>query len=787
MQAIDRKLVRDLWNIKGQVIAITAVIACGVAMFVMSLSTLASLQQTRDAYYDRYRFAHVFASLKRAPDTLVARLRSIPGVAQLQTRIVQDVTLDVQGMEEPAVGRLLSVPDRRAPQLNDLFLREGRYLQPGRAGEVLVSESFALAHGLGYGDTLHAVINGKKQRLRIVGIALSPEYVLQMAPGSLLPDDRRFGIFWMGETDLEAAFDMDGAFNNLTLRLMRGASEPEVIARLDALLAPYGSVGAHGRMDQLSHRYLSEEINQLRSMGLIAPSIFLSVAAFLLNVVLSRIVRSQREEIAALKAFGYTRWAIGVHYFKLVLLIALIGDGFGIVIGAWLGRGLTEMYTLFYKFPVFGYQLPPHVICLAIGISFAAAALGTWASVRSAVRLAPAEAMRPEPPASYRPTLVERLGIGGWFSPAARMILRNLQRQPFKAAMSSVGIALAVAVLIMGSFTKDSLDYLMDVQFFVAQRQDLSVYLVQPTTRDALHEMLHLPGVLHGETFRSVPTRMRFEHRHRRVGLSSVDRSNRLYRLLDEQQNEVRPASGGILLSQKLAELLGAELHDVVTVEVLEGQRPTRSIPVTGIVKEMSGANAYMDTEALRVLLREDRLISGAHLQVDTSQLEQLYRTLKATPQVASVSVKIAAVRSFNETISENLLRFQMFNVTFASIIAFGVVYNSARISLAERSRELATLRVIGFTRAEISLILLGELGLVTVAAIPLGMAIGYLFAWWASHGLDNELFQIPMVINRSTYAFATLVVLIASTVSGLSVRSQLDRLDLVAVLKTKE
>lgn len=784
---LDRKMLRDLWNMWGQAIAITAVIACGVATFVMSLSTVISLEGTRATYYDRYRFAHVFAHLKRAPETLGARLREVPDVAQVQTRIVMDVTLDVEGLDEPAVGRLISVPDRQTPGLNDIYLRRGRYVDPERSGEVLVGETFAIAHELELGDRISAIINGRKQWLTVVGVALSPEYILQFKPGELLPDAKRFGVFWMGETQLASAFDMDGAFNDVTLSIMRGAITDEVIRQVDELTEPYGGTGAYDREDQNSHRYLSDEIRQLKGMASIAPTIFLSVAAFLLNVVLSRLVKTQREQIAALKAFGYSKWEVGFHYLKLILVVVVIGTFLGTLMGAWFGRNLTSLYTQFYKFPLFEYTLPWSVVVAAATISFLSAVVGVQASVRTAVSLPPAEAMRPEPPASYRPTLMERTGLGVLLSPAGRMVMRNLERRPLKAAMSTLGIAMAVAVLILGSFTLDALNYLIDFQFRVAQRQDVMVTFIEPIVGGVKREIQKLPGVMQADFFRSVPTRLRHGHHDRRVAVMGMDGQSDMFRLIDEDKRQVELPDDGLMLNTKLAELLDARLGEEVTIEVLEGQRGKYRVPVTAMVTELGGLNAYMHASALHRLLQEGPHVSGAFLKVEADKSDQLYRQLKETPRVAGVSVKSAAVESFNDTIANNLGKIRSFNVFFATIIAVGVVYNSARISLSERSRELATLRVIGFSKAEVSTILLGELGVLTIAAIPLGMVIGYFLAWWVSLGLDTEIYRIPLVVNPATYAMAACVVIVAAVGSGLIVRRSLGDLDLVAVLKTRE
>jgi putative ABC transport system permease protein len=787
MRALDRKLVRDLWQMKGQALAIGLVIACGIATFVMSLSTLTSLRRTQEVYYERYRFAHVFAHLKRAPQALAGRIAEIPGVTQVQTRTVEHVTLDVPGLAEPAVGRLISTPERPSPGLNDRYLRAGRHLER-RPGEVLVSEGFARAHGLGPGASVWAVLNGRRQRLRVVGVALSPEYIYQIREGDLLPDERRFGVFWMDEAELAAAFDMQGAFNDVCLALAPGAVEAEVIARLDRLLERYGGLGAYGRADQPSHQFIANELKELRGMALVVPTIFLAVAAFLLHVVVARLVGTQREQIAALKAFGYTRVEVGCHYLKLVLLIVLAGAALGTLVGARLGRAVTELYTQFFHFPVFTFHLDGGVVALALLVSGLSAVAATLGAVSRAARLPPAQALRPEPPGSYRPALLERAGLGKLLAPAARMLLRHLERQPVRTLLSVQGIALAVAVLILGHFMVDALDYVLESQFAVAQRHDVSVAFVEPASARALAEVAHLSGVRCCEPYRSLPVRLRYGHTSRRLGVLGVRPQGRLYRVMDIRRRRIPLPPRGLVLSAKLAEVLGVKVGDRVTVEVLEGRRPVRRVPVAGLVADFSGLAAYLDLEAANRLMEEGDLASGAFVAADARQLDALYGRLKNMPRVASVTIKGAALESFRRTVAENLLRMRLFNVLFASVIAFGVVYNSARIALAERSRELATLRVLGYTRAEVSLILLGELAVLTLAAIPLGLLLGYaLAALVIDLAYDTELFRIPLVVGRSTYGFAATVTLAAALVSGLVVRRRLDRLDLVAVLKSKE
>ena len=788
MQALNRKLFRDLWRIKGQGLAISMVIGVGVLTYIMYLSTFDSLQATREAYYERQRFADVFASLKRAPLLLGDRIRSIPGVSQAETRVVVDVTLDVEGMEEPATGRLISIPEIRREILNDIVLSHGRYLDPGRPDEVIASEGFAQAHGLRPGDSIKAIINGRRRQLDIVGVGLSPEFVYVIRAGELIPDDARFGVFWMGRQALAAAFDMEGGFNDVALSLMPGARAESVIEDLDTLLRPYGGWGAIPQSLQLSNWSVENELKGLEAVGRVVPVIFLGVAAFLLHVVLRRIVTVQREQIATLKALGYPNRHIGLHYTYWALAISVGGALVGTVAGAWLGRQMLGMYNQYFRFPNVAYHLESEVVAGAIAIAIAAGIFGAMSAVRDAVRLQPAEAMRPKPPSTYRKSLAERIGLQRILSQPARIVLRNIERQPVRALISVGGIACSLAILIGGVFGLDSMDVMMDIQFELAQRQDLQVTFAEPVSPSGVHALNRLPGVMTAEPVRSAPVRFRSEQRARQLAITGLPSMTELYRVMDVMDLEQMPLPPeGIVLSASLAKVLDVVPGSPVTVEVLVGRRPIRETVVAAIVHEYMGLSAYMEIDAMRRLLGEGGSLSGGYLKVDTERLPELFQAIKETPAIAGSTLRRAALDSFNDTFAENIGIMIFFNVLFASIIAFGVVYNAARVSLAERSRELASLRVMGFTRAEISSILLGELGVLTLLALPLGMLLGYGLSLMMVSAFETELYSIPFSANPRTYAWCSLAILIATAVSGLLVRRKLDHLDLLEVLKAKE
>jgi putative ABC transport system permease protein len=787
MKAIDHKLLRDLAHMRAQVFAIILVVACGVASFVALRNIYKSLPLTQQVYYRDYRFADVFVQVKRAPEWLAERIRLIPGVGAVQTRVVAAVTLDLPGLEEPASGQLISIPENRAQMLNDLYLRRGRYIEPERRDEVIISQAFAEANHLNPGDTLSAVINGRWTPLRIVGVAMSPEFVYEIRPGDLFPDSRHFGVIWMGRKALGTAFNMEGAFNNISLQLSPDGNEREVISRLDALLEAWGCLGAYGRTDQASNHFVTNEIAELKVTSTVIPAIFLGVTAFLIHLVLSRLISTQREQLAMLKAFGYGNLVIGAHYLKLALIAVSGGILMGILVGWGFGYYMTSVYAEFFRFPVLRYEADPAVMGAAVLITLMAAAVGAIRAVRKAVALPPAEAMRPEAPARFRRGLIERLRLQRLLPPQARIIVRNIERNSWKAFLMTSAISVSVSLVVVGFYFYDAVDQILDLQFNNVMREDANVVFNEPRPASTRFELRSLPGVLYVEPYRTVPVRLRFEHHVRRLALLGVEDNTNLFRIVDRNYNVIHLPPDGLVLTTTLAERLGVKPGDVITVEVLEGARLTRQVRVAGFVDEVMGLSAYMDLRSLNRLMREGQTISGVRLAVDANELPALYSELKRTPAVSGVMIPSTALANFNETLARTMWMTTGIIVLFASVIALGVVYNGARIALSERGRELASLRVLGFTKGEIAAMLLGEQAILMLVAIPAGCVIGYLLCFVITKAVDNEMMRLPLLITGRTPALAFLVTAGASLLSGLLVQWRLRRLNLVEVLKTRE
>ncbi|MBT8417400.1 MAG: FtsX-like permease family protein [Silicimonas sp.] len=784
---LDHKLLRDLWRMKGQAIAIGVVIAVGVGMLVMMQGLVTSLNETRAAYYERYRLAEIFAPVTRAPDRLAIRLAAIDGVSAVEPRVVGAALIDVADFDLPVQAQAVSLPDLRAPRLNDVFLTDGRMIDSDHADEILLLEAFANAHDIRPGDRISATMNGARRSFRIVGLAQAPEFLYTTAPGELIPDDARFGVIWMSRSALAAAYDMEGAFNEALLSLSRGANEAAVLDAVDRILDPYGGTGAYPLADQASNQLVSEEIGGLEAAAVGVPPIFLAVAAFLLYIVINRMVQSEREEIGLMKAFGYTNREVGAHYFKLVLAIAIGGALAGCLMGIAGGRALIQVYIAYFKFPFLVFQLDPASCVTGVSVSILSASAGGLFVLRSVFALTPAAAMRaPAPPDYSRTGSVGRILSRGLDQPS-RMVLRRITRQPARMAGAMIGIACGMALSVSMITIYAGFDRTIDLTFNVVDRSDVTVTFTHAASEATIFELGRMEGVTFVEPVRHVPAVLRNGLATHRGVVSGLPREARLSRALDTDLAEISLEGGGIVLAKALATKVNIQPGDTLTVEVREGRQPVLQIPVTAVAESLLGSPSYMDLAALNRALREPNRVSGAYLTIDEAFATEIYTALQDMPTVAGVSLKAQAEIAFQTLMNTGAgaIRYVMGGIAF--VITFGIVYNAARIAYAERSRDLASLRVIGFTRGEAAFVLLGELAIVTLVALPIGSLLGYYLSFGIAAGFSSELYQIPAIFDPASYGFAAMVVIGAAVASGWLVKRDIDRTDLVSALKTRE
>lgn len=799
MAALNRKLARDLAHQRWQALSIALVVASGVAAYVCIRGAYDSLQGARDHYYARTRFADVWVTLARAPARVADELERIEGVAVVYPRIARAALMPLPDSPEPVAARVVSLPEHGAPPLCDLHLTEGRLPDPGRADEAALLDVFAQHRGIRLGDRVPLVLDGARRDVRVVALASSAEYVVASQEG-IVPGEDRFAVVWMREPVLAAAFDLEQSFDEVLLGLdlehsdrdvaafgVEGVHERAILHAVDAVLEPYGGRGAIPRRRQLSHYALAGELEQLSGMATTVPALFLFVAAFLLNVSLSRMIELQRPEIAVLKSLGYTAWEIGSHYLAFALLIAGVGGALGIAGGVWMGNGIIDLYLEFFRLPGEAFELTLRLVVVGLAVSFGSAVAGGIVAVRRITALAPADAMRPPTPASYRRSAISS---GPWMrllEMAGTIVLREAERSPVRVLLSAVGIAFAVGIMVVGRFQGDVITPLIEEVFEHGMREDLSVELIRPAPRQALGELAHLPGVLRVEGMRRVIARVSREGRHRDVPMLAAGDDTIMRLVVEEHGTVVETPEEGVVLTRKLAEVLGVAVGGEVDLEIQDGQRPRARLRVVGLADEMFGLWAHVSATTMSRILHEEPSFDVALLRIDDARLPELRAALSRYPGVAQIVRRRSIIESFHRQTGRSIEVMTAFMTFFAAVIAIGVVYNNMRVTLSMRARDLATMRVLGFSRREVGSVLFGEMILHLLVGVPVGLALGRWFAELMMGTIDPERYRWPLVIAPSTYAYAALTVIVSSLLCWLFVRRRLDQLDLVAVLKTRE
>jgi putative ABC transport system permease protein len=785
VRSLHRKLLRDLWRMRYQVVTIAILVGCGIAAFISTVAAASSMGASRDAFYADARLADIFCRLKRAPRSVLDQLRDLSGVATVDGRVVDDFRIEMDGTNEPIGARFVSIAAPQADHLNQVRLRAGRQIEAANPSEVLVGAAFAEAWGLSPGAELTAVVNEHKARLRVVGVAVSPEFAFTAGPRTGLPDPRHFGVVWMDEDALAKATGFVGAFNDVSLRLVAGADAEETIRRVDWVLDAYGGLGAISRSNQPSAKLVEQKIAQLHKLSTTLPTIFLGVAVFLLNILLSRIVGTQREQIATIKALGYRTRDLSWHFAELALVICSLGALIGIVLGVAGARGMLVVYAQYFKFPIFLFRLPAWPIAGATLVSLTAGLLGSLLGVRRAVAVPPAEAMRPEAPPSYHASRLDRFYRA--LSPIARMVVRDFQRKPVRLLLSSFSIALATALVLVGSAFGDSIGEVLQLEFEVSQREQVTVSLDRPRDWRAVSEAMHIPGVVNVEGERHVPVRIRKGPLSRSTALLGFQSGMDLHRLLGADRRPLRLPASGLSLSRVLADSLNIRSGDEVEIDILEGSRKTLVMPVAALVDDLLGLSAYMPASELARLLDETARVDILRLAADDSDVDAVLEGLRKVPAAISVSRPAVDRGLVRAEVADEITALSVLLAILASAIAVGIVYNNARIALEVRSRDLATMRILGFTRGELAAVLLGEQVAQVLLGIVPGLALGAGMAKLGLSTIDRELLRIPLMLRPPSYVAAVCVVAFAALWSALAVRRRSDRLDLVAVLKARD
>ncbi|HND84267.1 MAG TPA: ABC transporter permease [Pseudobdellovibrionaceae bacterium] len=785
MKALTKKLIQDLKSMMAQTLTIAVLIIGGVSVLVSSWSSYESLLSAMESFYDNYHFAHLFAETTRAPESVAARLASIDGVQIVNTRIVKDGQIIVPTQREPAVGRFISVETGQS--LNILYLRKGRMPHKANQLEIVLHEAFATAHKIDVGQVLTIRIGGVMRRTEVVGIGLSPEYVYSLGPAASLPDDLHFGIGWLNRGELASMTGMDGVFNSVVMQADTRSSWNLIKSKIDFLLKPYGGLDSYDREHQLSHLFVSDEIRQQKIMAYVMPGIFLAVAIYILNVVITRTIELQRSQIATMKSLGYSSYQLSLFYFALTTAMVTVGLMPALGAGVWLGKWYAKIYKDYFRFPDIQFQVSPVVYFAAILVVLVPSWLAAAASLQRVFKLNPAEALRPPSPVSYQNQLIEK--VWGRFNLEiyTKMILRSLFFRPWRFVLSVIGVAAAMAILINGSFWIDVIDFMMDQQFQKMRREDVEVAFVQPQRNQVISELQGIKGVLLVEGERRLPVKLKYSHFNKEVLLIGRSANSQMSRTLDRFGNIHIPQPGTVILSRYFESLMNIKVGDQIALQMIEGSQREVTVRVQSFVDDLIGQQIYALKNDVHQWFDEAPVMNRVTLKIDGLKNDDVYLELRDRPNVASVGVRKQVVESFHRTVAEMILTFTFVLYFFAAAIAMAVLYNLSRVSFSERSWELASLRILGIRIRDTFEVLFIDIGLQVLISLVPGFALGYYLCFLSTDLIHNDTLKFPMVFDIKTYAGAGIVIICILILSGYLMYLKVRKLDLSEALKARE
>jgi putative ABC transport system permease protein len=788
---LDRKLLREVRGSGALLLAITTIMAVGVMCFIYMRTAYYNLSLAKFRYYAQCRMADFWIEVKKVPLADVERIAELPGVTGIRPRIQFFATVDLERVRTPLNGLVLSLPDRREAMINDIVIQSGGYFTDRKDAEVIVNSAFARRHRIHPGQTIHLLLNNRRQELQVVGTAISSEFVYLVSPGSIAPDPEHFGVFYLKRSFAEEVFDFEGAANQVvgTLDPAHRERPTEILRRMEVMLEPYGVNTSYGVRTQASNQFLSDEIRGLGVFSTIMPTIFLGVAALVLNLLMVRLIDQQRLTIGTLKAIGYGDAQIFVHYTKFAMALGFFAALVGMGLGYGMSHMVTNIYKMFYEFPNLENQVFPGTYAGGLGVAMACAVVGSLQAARAALRLNPAEAMRPKPPVQGGaiwlerfPRLWHRLSFG-W-----RLVLRNVFRNRLRSAVGVFSTALGAGLLVCGFILASAIAYLINFQFQLVTKSDVDLRFKDERGRPALLEAAALPGVELAEPQFDVScTFINGPHR-RRGGISGLVPDGRLTIPRDLEGRAIRIPPVGLAMSRKLAEILHLARGDLVTVLPTRGLREELRVPVAELSDSYIGLAVYADIRYLSRLMGEELAVTGVQLAVDDDALsrDSLYREIKQLPAVQSVNIRGDVIRNL-EFIVETQRIFIFFVVLFAGVIFFSTLLNSSLIGLAERRREVATLRVLGYNELQVGGLFLRESLVLNSLGTLLGLPLGYSLALVLSRVYDTETFRFPLVSPPWVWFAAVGMAIVFALVAHAVVQWSVHRLDWLDASKTKE
>ncbi|SHK12211.1 ABC transporter permease [Paramaledivibacter caminithermalis] len=781
MKKLNLRLIRLIKKSYGQAIAVITVIAIGLLVYTAMKMAALNLENTLNEYYDLTNFADIYVQVVKIPGNEVKDLENKYGITNAQGRVVSDVPLKVEDEEEKVTIRIISIPNNDE-RINNIYLIEGDGIK-NKNKDVLVVEQFAKARNIAIGDTLSVQMNGKLYNLNVAGIVSSPEYIYLMEnEQTLIPMPGKFGVVFVADELARQSFGFGSSYNEIVIKVKDENEIDKIEDKLEKVLKKYGVKRIIVRDNQLSNRMISEEINQLKNMAKVVPVIFLGVAALIIAVMISRMVKKDRVPIGVMKALGYKNIDIVLHYIKYSLVIGILGAIIGTNLGMLLAGAMTKMYLQYFNIPILKINYYYRYIMSAILLaSIFCITAGLWGGKR-VLKILPAESMRPEAPRSGKRILIERIKII-WsnLSFSWKMVMRNIFRNKKRFMFILVGISLSFAMLFLTFYQFNTALFMFENHYGDFQRMDYNINFSKPMNQRVIKDLKHLVNIDSIEPKVEFPFEIKNGWKSKVVNIIGIKRDTIFYKFENLNDEIINLPDEGIVLSENLAKFLDVSKGDTITINSFIPHRDDIHIIIKDVIKQSLGINAYMDIDQMQFKLLDKELITGAYIDSNDAVKKKL-SNLKNLTSIQSLQ---DLQNIFKQFLSLTISSISIL-VIFSGILGFAVVYNSTIMGISERRLELSSLRVMGFSRKEIFWMIVKENLIMTIFGIIVGIPIGLSFVKGVEKAFSNELYTLRGDISFSIFLFSILLTVFFVVAAQLFTLKKIYKLDFMEALKSR-
>ena len=762
--------------------AAIVVVSIAIMLFVGASISLNTLIDSKDVAYELNNFPDVYARLISISDKKISSLQDIDKIKSFEPRLVEELKI----ANTNKTIRMMSITNN----MGKYVLVEGSAPREN-AFEILIDEKFAEANNYKIGQDITVISNGVKKNMKICGTMFTAEGIYSIRDNSTIMPN--YSIFSLGFTDIASLQRLTGKnyYNEILFDLKDNVEFEDVKNDIKREIENYGLINLYPQDDQISDTMIDGEIDEQKSLMIVMPIIFLSVAILVMGIMVKRIIEQQRMQIGILKSFGYSDFQVGFHYASYCLIIGLIGGIIGCVCGVGFGHIMLSMYKAFFNMEFINNHSQTQLFIMGIALSSTFSVAAGINAATKAVNIMPSEAMRQEAPKSGKKMFIEALPVFNMiFNSRGKMSVRNISRNKKRSFFIILGIALAFAISVLPWSLLNLMDSMIFDRYRYTEKYDIKIFLNGFTSKSGGENALNsMSKIQYKQGILEIPVTLEYQGVKEDTVAIGLQQDSRLYTVVDDDKNKVDIPSGMIVLSEKLAEKLKADVGDYINLKspYSKYKEDKHYIKVGKIVKQSIGMNGYLDITYLSNILGYEDMCNSILLKVeDENYIYDLREKFQDLEKIVSIQSKLENMNQIRQRM-ETMYSMIYFMAIIAAAMTFAIVYNTFVVVLLERQREISTLMVLGMKEKDVLSIISLEQNITSIIGVILGLPIAKLFIIIMSKTIITDTFTMPTDMSLNSVLIALILLVISAVSAQLLASRKLNNIEIVDVLKSGE